>query len=430
MKKALLIGNGAREHAIAEALVKGGAELYVFMSAKNPGIAKLAAGFEIGNPEDAAAVKEYAEKIKPDFAFVGPEAPLGAGVVDELEKAGFGCVGPKKVLAQLETSKSFTREVVARHNIPGNPLFKIFESMDGVKEYLEELKDYVLKPDGLTGGKGVKVFGEHIQNNDEAIAYCEEVIGQHGKVVVEERLEGEEFSLQSFTDGKTTADCVPVQDHKRAFDNDEGPNTGGMGSYSCADHLMPFITKEDFDEASEITKQVMAALTKDYGSFKGIMYGGFIVTKTGVKLIEYNARLGDPEAMNVLAIMKTNFVDLCEAIVNEKLSDINLEFEDKATVCKYIVPKGYPTNPKPGKIVVPDVKAKVYYAAVEEKDGEIFMTKSRAAGVVGIADDMDAAEQIAEEAAQKIEGNVFHRKDIGTQKILQKRIDHMKSIRG
>ncbi len=432
----LLIGNGAREHAIAEAIVNSPKrpKLFAYMKAKNPGIAKLADGIQINSYDNLEEIKNFAQSNNIDFAVIGPEDPLNNGVVDALEEISINSVGPKKELAKLETSKSFTRLLMKKYNIEGCPNFKVFENIDGVKEFLQELNEFVIKPDGLTGGKGVKVFGDHLHSVEDGIKYCEEVLEKHPSVVIEKKLIGEEFSLQSFSDGKNLLDCPPVQDHKRAFDGDIGPNTGGMGSYSDSNHLLPFLKKKDIEDAHEITQKVMNAIFKETGQlYKGVMYGGFIVTKSGVKLIEYNARLGDPEAMNVLPLLKTDFIDICEGIINGTLDKVKAKFDKKATVCKYAVPKGYPINPvKNKKIDLTDVpsEAKIYYASVDKKEDVIYMSSSRAVAFVGIAEDLEKAEVIAENAVCSVKGPVFHREDIGTKELIDKRIKHMKDIRG
>ena len=435
----LLIGGGAREHAIADALIAGGAEVHAYMQLLNPGIKKIAASYALGKADDTAAAVAFAGKCRAEIAVIGPEAPLAAGIVDALERAGIKCVGPTRQQAQLETSKGFTRRLMQKHGIEGLPKFRVFNSKNSeeIMGYLEDLGRYVVKPDGLTGGKGVKVFGEHLHSHDKALEYCKEILNGHGAVVVEEKLEGEEFSLQTLTDGNNGFLHFPVvQDHKRAFDGDTGPNTGGMGSYSDANLLLPFLTSEDVKTAEKITEKVAAAMKKELGTtYRGVMYGGFMKTASGIKLLEYNARFGDPETMNILPILKTNFVDICKATTEGNLLRLKVEFENKATVCKYVVPKGYPDNPVAGKIIVPSVekdyiKALVYYAAVEEKEDGIYTTKSRGVAFVGVADTMQKAETIAEEAAAMVQGDVFHRKDIGTWQLIQKRVEHMKKVMG
>ena len=435
--KILLIGSGAREHAIAEAF-KGNTDvkLFSYLKSKNPGIVSLSDNYEVGNYSDLEKIKSYAQKIKPDFAFIGPEEPLSNGVADELKSIGIKSVGPSKNLAQLETSKSFTRNILKKYKIKGNPKFESFNkhNIKDAKKFLDSIDKCVVKPDGLTGGKGVKVQGDHFATKKEALEYCNEVLQTHPRVIIEEKFEGEEFSLQCLTDGKTVAATPPVQDHKRAYVNDFGPNTGGMGSYSCENHLLPFLTKKDVEEGIEITKKVADALYKETGEYyQGIMYAGLIVTKDGVKLVEYNARFGDPEAMNVLPILETDFAEVCEAIINQKLNKIKIKFWNKATVCKYLVPKGYPDNPvKNGKISVGKIPkdARLYYASVEQREDGLFLSSSRAIGCLGIADNLEKAEKIAEEAAKSVKGNVFHREDIGTKKLIEKRIRHMKEIMG
>jgi phosphoribosylamine--glycine ligase len=231
----------------------------------------------------------------------------------------------------------------------------------------------------------------------------------------------------------------PVQDHKRRFADDKGPNTGGMGSYSCEDHSLPFIHPKDIADGLAITQQVAEAICKETGAhYKGVMYGGFMVTKSGVRLLEYNARFGDPEAMNILPLLKTDFVDLCRAVIDGTLDRLPIEFEKKATVCKYVVPRGYglpkdhsDAQSTSARIEVGDVgKARLYYSSVDKREDGLYMTTSRAIGVVGIADRLEDAEKMAEKAARAIRGPVDHRPDIGTKPLIEKRIRHMREIMG
>jgi phosphoribosylamine--glycine ligase len=378
-----------------------------------------------------------AREAKPDFVVVGPEDPLADGIVDELQALGIPCVGPIKILAQLESSKAFTRQLLSKHAIPGNPEHRIFRSEKGIKEYLEQLGEYVVKPDGLTAGKGVKLSGAHLNSTEDALRYCRELLSAHAAVLIEEKLDGEEFSLQSFCDGTHIKHMVVVQDHKRAFEGDLGPNTGGMGSYSCEDHSLPFLLPEHVAEAEKINAAVMEAALKETGQkYKGILYGGFMATGAGIRLIEYNARFGDPETLNVLSVLRTDLVDIFEAIIEETLDKLAIEFAKLATVCKYIVPEGYPDQPVRGKQMdlsaVPPESAhfRMYPAAVETRpNGEVYMTGSRAVAFVGIGKDLSEAEAIAERAASAVRGPVYHRADIGTQQLIQKRVEHMRRLR-
>ena len=432
----LLIGSGAREHAIAMALNRASQEksIHCLASNMNPGIAQLCTEIKIGNYNDPEFVCKYANDIKADLAIIGPENPLAEGVSDDLWKHGIKVVGPKKHLAQIETSKTFTRDLLTEYNIPACPEYRTFSDMDGVKEFLSVLKDdYVVKYDGLAGGKGVKVSGDHLRSHEEALNYCHKLVNNGGKFVVEKKLEGEEFSLMSFCDGDTLKHMPIVQDHKRAYEGDTGPNTGGMGTYSDADHSLPFLTDEDIVQAQEINNATVKALKNKFADgYKGILYGGFMATATGVKLIEYNARLGDPEAMNVLSLLQSDFLTICQGIVNGTLDRVDVRFSNLATVCKYAVPNGYPDKPVKGEpINLSNVKNQegLFYASVDIKNGQLIEAGSRTAAVVGIANTISDAEKIAEKEISSLEGPLFHRNDIGTDQLIQKKVHHMESIR-
>jgi len=433
--KILLVGNGAREHIMAEKLAESPKceALLVFASAVNPGIKALAAVYEVGDINHAQAVREFADEHKPDLAVIGPENPIAAGVVDELEAAGVPCASPTKQMGQLESSKAFTRALLEKYHVPGNPYFRTFESDEGMLEYAQSLGEFVVKADGLHGGKGVLVQGDHFETAEEGVEAAKKFIESDGYVVIEEKFIGQEFSLMSFVDGENVIDMPPIQDHKRAFVGDTGPNTGGMGTYNYPGNL-PFLVKQDLDEAHEITVKTAAALKEELGvPYKGIMYGGFIATKTGVRLIEYNARLGDPEAMNALSLLETDYVDVCKATIDGTLDQLNIKFSKKATVCKYVVPEGYPTSPvKDEKIEIGDLPQNIHYflASVDQREDGMYMLGSRAIAFVGIADTIEEAESIAQKGVEAVSGPVFFREDIGTAELIQKRIDMMNELRG
>ena len=353
-----------------------------------------------------------------------------------MEKGGIPCVGPKIEAAQIEGSKIFMRHLLEKYKIPSNIQSKIFDSMDGVESYIKDMgeENIVVKPEGLTGGKGVMVYGDHLFSKQDILECCQDLVNKKDRFLLEEKCDGEEFTLQTFVDGKNVIGTPLVQDHKRAYENDEGPNTGGMGSYSIEDHLMPFIDRKDVDDAIEDMNKVIAAVKSETGfEYKGFLYGQYMKTTNGIKLIEFNARMGDPEAMNVLPLLKTNFVDICWGIINGNLN-INVDYEKKATVCKYLAPEGYPVSPKKDELVkinhekLKETGAKYYYASVYRDGGSIYTTTSRAMGVLGIANSLEEAENIAESGVGCIEGKLFHRKDVGTKKLLQKRIDHMSYV--
>lgn len=434
--KVLVVGTGAREHAICDALAKD-VELYAYMSKNNPGIAKLAVEYKKGDEGDIEAVAKYAKEKEIELAVIGPESPLGKGIVNALEEVGVPCVGPTKESARIETDKSFMRNLFADYNIDGSLTYKVFDNYEDISEFLDNYeKDVVVKPVGLTGGKGVKIVGEHLKDNQDAKEYAKEVMdnamGGFTQVIIEEKVVGEEFTIQAFCDGEHLAPMPTAQDHPHAFEGDQGLITGGMGSYSNTDGLLPFMTQEDYNAAVAIMKETLKAIAKETTPYKGILYGQFMLSKEGPKLIEYNARFGDPEAMNVLPLLKTPMIDVCKAIVNGTLDKV--EFEDKASVCKYIVPDGYPDTPHAGEIIevdeecIEDIGAKVFYAAVSAEEEGITLSGSRALGIVAQGKTISEAEKIAEEACGCIKGNVYHRRDVGTEELVQKRIKHMEDI--
>ena len=441
--KILLIGNGAREHALGEAILRSPQkpELIVLADKINPGLQRLATVYEkVDSLADLDALKKLVEREKPEFAVIGPETPIAAGAADLLESLNIGCLAPRKNSARLESSKSFTRDLLQKHDIPGNPEFAVFvqnpETAKAIRTFMESLDgQFVVKADGLKSGKGVKVVGDHLAGIEDGLHFALKCLEEDGRVVIEEKLIGEEFSAMFLTDGKTLAALPVAQDHKRAFEDDRGPNTGGMGSYSDENGSLPFLRPEDLAEARAITEKVLVVLNSETGeTFRGVMYGGFIATKNGVRLIEYNARFGDPEAMNVLPILKTDFVEVIRAVATGKLESLPLEFEKKATVVKYAVPEGYPSNPIAGaeiKILGLPAGCQIFYAAVDvDSAGRILTGTSRALAFVGIADSLEAAERIAEAGIQKAEGRLFHRRDIGTPALVQKRITHLQNLRG
>lgn len=433
----LIIGSGAREHAIAEAFARSPQkpELYCFGSARNPGIGELCTAYATGSVTDVPAISAFAARHPLTLAIIGPEAPLAAGAADALWSAGIPVVGPRQSLARIESSKGFTRDLLAKHNIPGNPFFQRFTSLEGVDEVLARFPGrHVIKDDGLAGGKGVKVCGDHLLTLEDSLTFLRELHAAGHPFVIEEKLEGEEFSLLSFSDGITLRHMPAVQDHKRAYEGDRGPNTGGMGSYSAADHSLPFLRPSDITAAHSINERVIAALGTDCGApYQGILYGGFMATADGVRLIEYNARFGDPECLNLLTLLQTDFVAICRAIANQTLAQLPITFEHQASVCKYVVPEGYPDKPLSGdevalpKPTVPD--ATLYLGSVDLRDGKLVGAGSRTLAAVAIADDLITAERNCEAIVSQVPGRFFHRTDIGTEAAINRRIAHMQSLR-
>lgn len=437
----LVVGGGGREHAITWALAKSEVNLFAAMSNKNPGIIKLCKKVKFIEEANVSGIAEWAKTENVDIAVVGLEDPLGYGITDELKKYGIPTVGPTKVASQLEMSKEFARDLLERHKIQGRVEYRVFDKIKDAQNFIETTdRDIVIKPIGLTGGKGVKILGEHLATKKDAIDYAIEVIrdkiGSHSKVLIEEKLCGEEFTLQCFVDGKNVVPMPAVQDHKRASEGDIGPNTGGMGSYSQNDGLLPFIKKEDYKEGVHIIEHVVQAMIKEDKEYKGILYGQFMLTATGLKVIEFNARFGDPEAMNVLPLLNSDFNDICWDIVDGNLSSNKIKFAKKASVCKYVVPTNYGTKSvKKDKLISIDEEginssgAIAFTAKVNDENGVIRTTSSRSIALVGISDEIEDAEKIAENAIQYIKGDVYARHDIGKKELILKRIRHMNEIR-
>ena len=407
--RVLVVGNGAREHAIAKKLHEDGADILAAMAKRNPGIASISERVEV---MDINKPEEYNRFRGVDIAFVGPEAPLAAGVADHLNSMGIPTVGPVKNLARLEWSKSYTRLILREYGIPGNPDFKICRDLFDVRAFLKDHPEVAVKPDVLTGGKGVKLTGEHLHSEKEVEKYAAEQILKDGLVVLEEKLWGKEFTLQAFVDGKHVEVMPLVRDFKRAYDGDKGPNTGSMGSFSSPDHSLPNLPATIVKKGVEIMKSTVFALAESVGEYRGFLYGGFMNTEKDVYLIEYNARLGDPEAINVLALLDDSLIETGFRVVEGKLSKPS--FRKEATVCVYIVPEGYPETPKKDKPLTVGALtySEPYYASVYEDGGIIRTTGSRAVALLARGKTVAEAREKVYSDASAVRGTLFYRRDI------------------
>ena len=412
----LVIGNGGREHAVIQALAKSPKVDKIYAMKGTAGIAELA---ELVNVDycDVKAVGDWVDNHKEiDFTVVTPDDPLALGLVDELESRGHRAFGPRKNAAIIEASKAFSKDLMKKYNIP-TAAYETFDDYDLAVEYVKKCAiPVVLKADGLALGKGVlicKTREEALQGLAEMM--LESKFGSAGsKVVVEEFLEGPEVSCLAFTDGKTIKPMITSCDHKRALDNDEGLNTGGMGTFSPA----PFFGEGSAKEVMEkIMLPTMYAMNAENRTFKGVLYFGLMKTKDGYKVIEYNARFGDPETQVILPMLKTDLMEIFEAIVDERLDEVNVEWDTGACVCLVLASGGYPEAYAKGKEITFGDLAKdiiLCHAGTAMKDGKLVTAGGRVLGVCAKGENIEAARQKVYAAAEKIHfDGMYYRKDIG-----------------
>jgi phosphoribosylamine--glycine ligase len=420
--KVLVIGGGGREHAIVWKLAQSRQVDKIYCTPGNAGIAQIAELIDIG-PDNFGALIDFVKYEWIDLTVVGPEDPLSKGIADAFEREGRRILGPTQAAARIESSKSFSKDFMQRYGIP-TAEYRTFSSYIQAEEYIR-LKGtpIVVKADGLAAGKGVFVAHSH----EEAVKALHFIMknkafGDAGdKVVVEECLEGEEASFMAFMDGTTILPMVSSQDHKRAYDMDEGPNTGGMGAYSPA----PVVTKE---MESIIMDRVMKPALKGFQSegikYKGILYAGVMIKDNEPYVLEFNCRLGDPETQPILTRLKTDLADIAVAIADEKLSDIALEWSEEPSVCVVAAAGGYPEKYEKGKPIHGIKKATemegvmVFHAGTDFGNGDIVTSGGRVLGVTALGSDIRGAQQKAYEAIGKIGFEDMHyRRDIADRAI-------------
>lgn len=420
--KILMVGAGGREHALIKKLKESPKCDKLYCAPGNGGIAKDAECVNIGAMDIDNMVK-FAKDNAVDLVFVAPDDPLAAGMVDAMEKAGVKAFGPNADAAIIEASKVFSKNLMKKYNIP-TAKYEVFSDPQKAIEYIEaeNTTPVVVKADGLALGKGV-IIAKTIDEAKEAVKSIMEdkKFGDSGNnIVIEEFLTGPEVSVLAFTDGKVVKPMVSSKDHKRAYDNDEGLNTGGMGTVSPNPYYTDEIAQECYDT---IFVPTIEAMTKEGRPFKGCLYFGLMITPNGPKVIEYNARFGDPEAQVVLPRLKTDLVDICEAIIDEKLADLDIDWYDGATACVVMASGGYPLSYKKGiEIKGLDENggvdgAIVFHAGTKLENGKLLTNGGRVLGVTAKADTLDEALDKAYKAVEKIDfENAHYRTDIGRTK--------------
>ena len=418
----LVVCGGVREHTIVWKIAQSPLAGKIYCAPGNGGIAEIAECVDI-SATDIDGIVNFAKEKNVDLVMVAPDDPLVMGMVDALEKEGIRAFGPRANAAVIEGSKVFSKDLMKKYNIP-TAGYEVFTESDKAIEYIKQQNSYpaVIKAEGLALGKGVIIA----QNEAEAVDGIKEIMedkkfGDSGnRVVIEEFLTGPEVSVLAFTDGKTVKPMVSAQDHKRAYDNDEGLNTGGMGTFSPS-------RLYDAAKAEECMKNIflptIEAMNKEGRTFKGVLYFGLMMTDSGVKVIEYNCRFGDPETQVVLPRLKTDLVEIMEAVIDEKLADLDIEWEDNAAVCVVMASGGYPVSYKKGYEISGIKDAEdlgdivVFHAGTKADNGKIVTNGGRVLGVTAIGNDLDSAIKHAYEGVSKISfKDEFHRNDIGIKK--------------
>lgn len=416
--KILVVGGGGREHAIIWKLAQNPTIKKIYCAPGNGGIADLAECVPI-NAMDIEGIVNFSKEKQLDLVVVSPDDPLAAGMVDALQKAGIRAFGPVADAAVIESSKAFSKELMKKYGIPSAE-YEIFVDCDKALEYLKNSKyPIVIKADGLALGKGVIIAADYKQASEAVLSMMKDkVFGKAGeKIVIEEYLEGPEVSILTFTDGKTIVPMVSSQDHKRALDNDMGPNTGGMGTFSPSRIYTPEIADYCM---KNIFKPTIEAMNKENRTFKGVLYFGLMLTKNGPKVLEYNARFGDPETQVVLPKLKTDLLDIFNAVIDEKLEDINIEWNDSAVVCVIAASGGYPGKYTTGYEITGLDKLQnkddifVFHAGTKKENGKVVTSGGRVLGVTAMAENIDNARMKAYSAIKEISFKDMHyRTDIG-----------------
>lgn len=422
MKKILIIGSWAKEQATIENIKKNSFyKVFSYLDVKNPGIISLADRFCLSPLTDNKSILAYAKKINPDLTIVTTAKPLACGIVDKLEARGYRVFGPKRVCAQLESNKAFTRNLMKKHVPESLPDFRVFKKEEKALSYAAGKNFKIaVKPVGLTEGLGVRVFDGRAKDSRQAESYITSVLksSKEKKVIVEEKIQGQEFTLQCLVNGELILPTPCIRDFKKLLPGDKGPNTASMGSYSDAGRLLPFMSQSDYKRALVIIKRTLSAFYQETGQTpRGFLYGQFMINGKSIKLIEYNFRPGDPEWINTIFVLSNNIADVIDKLLSQKKQKLN--FESKATVCKYIVPKKYPyklnqvLNADFSFSEIKKAKIGIYYSCGTDKKGRFQVGSERGIAFVAKAKTIPAAASKVENIIAKVKGDFFYRKDIG-----------------
>lgn len=415
--KVLVVGSGGREHTIVWKLRQSPKITEIFCAPGNGGISELATCVNIA-ATDIPNMVEFAVKEKIDLVVVAPDDPLVLGMVDALEEAGIRAFGPRKNAAIIEGSKAFSKELMKKYNIP-TAKYEVFTDANEAKTYVaDQQMPIVVKADGLALGKGV-IIAQTVQEAQDAIEQImeDQMFGTAGnKIVIEEFMVGPEVSILSFCDGKTIVPMVSVQDHKRVYDGDQGLNTGGMGTFTPSRHYTEELAKECMET---LFKPTMEALNAEGRPFKGIIFFGLMLTNQGPKVLEYNARFGDPETQVVLPLLENDLLEVFEAVIDERLEELEITWKKQGAVCVIAASGGYPLDYQKGYPIygIDEVKSQgylVFHAGTKLEDGVFKTNGGRVLGVTALGENLDAAIEKAYEGIKQVTFEKMHyRKDIG-----------------
>ena len=428
MKKCLLLGNGGREAVLAEYISKG-YELYTVCPYENPSIIdcvkKSNGKYIMDDPFNKQVVKNFIKENEIDTCVISSDNLLQDGLIDVARELDLKTFGPTSKGAKIEWSKTYALDIVEK--LAPEMIIKNYNITDanGLKTIIDKYEDdnFVVKPEGLTGGKGVKVGGIHFKGKEEGYEYAKSCLESSGNVIVQDKIEGREFTVMALTDGENIIVTPITFDYPYRFDEDKGPGTGGMGCLSFENGLLPFLEQKDVDECAELIKNTLKYVNKDSMEFNGVIYGGFFKTKNGIKFIEFNARFGDPEALNVLNSLETPFTDVMENVFNKTLSEENCKFKKNYTFTVYVVTKEYAVENRKEPLVftlnrqnIEEQGVKVYFANTINVEGNTYSSVSNSR-LFGLTAEGNTLEQAKEKVYKSMEGNLDekldYRKDIG-----------------
>ncbi|HHS13276.1 MAG TPA: phosphoribosylamine--glycine ligase [bacterium] len=440
IRNVLVVGSWAKEQITLENLNRYGQyNLYAYMDTSNPAVIRLVQDHAIGKFSNIQRIADFARDKEIDIALITAAAPLDAGLTDLLESRGITSFGPDRRAAQLEANKAFTRRLMKKYVPRAIPEFEVFSSAEDAVDYARQMDWKVaVKPLGLTDGLGVRVYGEQLENAEAIADYIHYIIDEaysgHPEVIIEEKLEGEEFTLQCLVNDLSLVNTPSVQDFKKRLPGDRGVNTASMGSCSDTDHMLPFLGFADYQEAFRIMRETLQAFRKETGGIcRGFLYGQFMITDQGVKLIEYNFRPGDPEWINVMFLLEEDLLNGVKAVLRGE--ETKLKFRRRATVCKYIVPPEYPMKLYQTLDVAFDEEelnrsgARVFFSCGQDSSERLQVGSERGLAFISESEKIYTAYKRVERTIRMVQGDFYHRRDIGTQAMVRRKIRHIEKVR-